>query len=419
MEPLEDLCTKGLAKNTKMKVVIDSNKFRSVLFPVDNEFYDSNVEIDIPFSKAFRMTRYFPIQADFERVPYDPDTFYKEKKFGFVSDIDQRSGWGNVTTNLLRNSREYNISLSGREYSNDDPYVKTLLRKDLYPNAAMIWHEQPRDEWFRSPFEHNLAIVPFETTKIPPSWVRKINSFKGLMVPCEQNIQMMKDSGVTIPIELIHWGVDPKKFFPLEREESDIFTFGTMGALSVRKGTDILVDAFRVAFPTEKDVRLICKTSYNGYPFMVPDDRIKVEMTGWTHQELIDNFFKRINCFVFPTRGEGFGLPPLEAMATGVPAIATGWSGITEFLTDEYGWLLDYKMVPAKDFSEKIYKEDCGEWAEPDFNQLVKLLRYAYEHRDEAKEKGKKAAQYVQDYWTWEKKIPMFHQAIDKLMNAK
>ena len=90
-----------------------------------------------------------------------------------------------------------------------------------------------------------------------------------------------------------------------------------MGAMSKRKGIDILVDAFFKAFPIEQDVRLLCKTSHNYFIWGVKDKRMKIDMTPVTHEELMNNFFKEIDCFVFPTRGEGFGLPMLEQWRQG------------------------------------------------------------------------------------------------------
>ena len=101
-------------------------------------------------------------------------------------------------------------------------------------------------------------------------------------------------------------------------------------------------------------------------------------------------------------------------MATGVPVIATNWSGPVDFVNDKVGWLLDYQLVPAVDFEKNVYKEYCGDWAEPSFDHLVKLFRYAYEHQDEVKEKGNIAAEYVKNEWTWEKKILMYVEALSK-----
>lgn len=399
-----------------MKIIIHNNKARSVFF--ENKFYDTGIELEVPFSTAIRLAKIVDVEFFAQKYEYNPELFRKEKKFNFTSDIDQVSGWGNVSFNLLKNSLDYDISLTGRLYNLIDRDIAKMAKNSLTECGAMIWHEQPKDTWDKSPFPKNIAIVPFETTVIPASWINKINKFDALLVPCQQNVDAFRNSGVKIPIEIIHWGIDTDKFYEIERPKRSTFTFGTMGALSVRKGTDLLIDAFREVFPPNlyPDVRLICKTSNPHYPFMVKDKRIKVLMLPVTHQELMNDFFKEVDCFVFPTRGEGFGLPPLEAMSTGIPAIVTGWSGPEEYMTEDTGWKIKYSMARAKNFTEQVYREECGDWAEPDKEHLKELMKYAYEHQDEVRQKGKNAAKYVREKWKWSDKIKMFHEALKKYL---
>jgi glycosyltransferase involved in cell wall biosynthesis len=396
-----------------MKIVIKKNKESSIFF--EGRFLDTGVEIDLSFSDAYRLSRIAEISAKYDSTAYDPK-LWKEKKFiNFYGDIDTQSGFGNCSYYLVKESADIlQIAQTGKTYGVRDQAIFACQNRELNPAGAMVWHDQPRESWVTSPFKKNIAIVPWETTRIPESWVARLNSFDALFVPCKQNIECFRDSGVKIPIELIYWGVDPKKVYPIERPERPIFTFGHMGALSTRKGTDVLVEAFSEAFPTEQDVQLINKTSYNTYPFNVKDKRIKVLMTPYTNEELITQFWKEIDCFVFPTRGEGFGLTPLEAMATGVPAIVTGWSGPVDYMSDDDGWLIKHSMVAAKNFTYTVYHEECGSWAEPSKEHLIELMRYAYNHRDDVKAKGKKASERIMREWTWENKIKMFHEAITR-----
>lgn len=397
-----------------MKATILANKnASSILF--NGKFYDTKKEIDLSFSEAYRITRLAEVNADFGKVSYDPNVWAKEHFINFFGDIDGVSGFGGVSQSLIRYTESrIKTALVGRVYNVREQAIFAAQNRELRQSGAMIWHDQPRDNWSSSPFARNIAIVPFETTRVPHSWIDRLNHFDALFVPCKQNIQMFRDSGVIIPIELIHWGVDNTRFYPLNRPQRDVFTFGHMGALSIRKGTDLLVQAFTEAFPKEKDVQLICKTSYPNYPFMTKDKRIKVQMTPVTHEELMKDFFQKIDCFVFPTRGEGFGLTPLEAMATGVPSIVTGWSGPMEYMNPEVGWTLDYSFSPAKNFSEHVYKEDCGDWAEPNKEDLIEKMRYAYKNREETKKKGNAAAQYVKEVWLWNDKIKLYETALQK-----
>lgn len=385
---------------------------------LNGEFYKTNELIDVPFTVAQRLGRLATVEMMGEPKPYNPDLFHTENKFTFLSDIDDISGWGNVSINLIKYSTpKFDIAQIGRVNNVRDPVVEKASRIDINPESAIVIHEQPKEEWLKLPFERKIAIVPFETSIIPDSWIHRINHCSALLVPCVQNIEAFRKSGVTIPIELIHWGVDTSIFYELDRVDDGIFTFGTMGALSNRKGTDILIDAFLKAFPTEKDVRLLCKTSNYSFFGAVRDKRVKINCTPVSYEDLRNDFFMKTDCFVFPTRGEGFGLTPLEAMATGIPAIVTNWSGPVEYMNEDVGWKLNYSLRPATEFSDPktgVYKENCGDWAEPSLDHLVELMRYAYEHQDAVKKKGKFAAEYVRQKWSWGSKIYMFHEALNK-----
>lgn len=396
-----------------MQAEIRKGRESSILY--DGRFYDTGVPIDVSFSEAIRLTRVCSVDIKYDYVPYDPALWAEQKSFNFMGDIEQISGFGGVSFNLLKYSiPDYKIALVGRTMGIKDQEIFATKNRPVAQSGAMVWHDQPREQWLYSPFQRNVCIVPFETTVIPRSWIGKINGFDALLVPCVQNIQAFRDSGVKIPIELIHWGVEPKAFYPIERKPDHVFTFGCMGYLSERKGVDVLISAFQEEFPREKDVRLILKTSAPGWNFPYRDDRIKLQHGQVTQQDLMNDFFSQVDCFVFPTRGEGFGLTPLEAMATGIPAIVTGWSGPLEYMTTDVGWTIDHTMTRASVFTDEIYKEECGEWAEPSKDHLKSLMRYAYEHRDEVKQKGANAARYVQENWLWKDQIKTFHDALAK-----
>lgn len=396
-----------------MKVKINNGKASSI--HLDGVFYDTNKEIEVSFSEALRLKRLADVTFVDDKAPYNPELFHKDKRFAFQADVDVVSGWGNVGLNLIKYSAdEYDISQIGRLLNVTEPSVLQAARRELDPAMGVVIHEQPKAEWLYSPFDRKIAVVPFETTIIPKSWITRINSCTALLVPCKQNMEAFRDSGVTVPIELIHWGIDPAKFYELEREDDGVFTIGTMGALSKRKGTDMLIEAFLKAFPVEKDVKLLCKTSNYNFIGAVKDKRVQIEMTPVDHQDLLNGFFKKVDMFAFPTRGEGFGLTPLEALATGIPAVVTNWSGPVEYMNNDVGWMLDYHLVEAEDFTKNVYREECGQWAEPDFDHLVHILRWAYEHQDEVKAMGKRAAEHVRTNWLWKDKIRMYHEALEK-----
>ena len=88
-------------------------------------------------------------------------------------------------------------------------------------------------------------------------------------------------------------------------------------------------------------------------------------------------------------------MPPREAAAVGLPVIATQWGGLAEGIEQ---WALPLrvaKMSPAEDGW-------LGEWAEPDSEHLVALLRWCYEHQQEAAVLGQRAAGWLRENGSWE-----------------
>jgi len=109
--------------------------------------------------------------------------------------------------------------------------------------------------------------------------------------------------------------------------------------------------------------------------------------------------YRSADCYVSAGRGEGWDMPLMEAMACGLPSIATDWGAHTEFVNEGISYPLRVKgTVPA------VAKCPCYagfSWADPDPDHLAHLLRHVFEHRDEAATKGPAAAVEMREKWTW------------------
>jgi hypothetical protein len=82
-------------------------------------------------------------------------------------------------------------------------------------------------------------------------------------------------------------------------------------------------------------------------------------------------------CLLALHRGEALGDRVLQAMASGVPVVATEFGGCTDWLTPKTGFPVEYRLVPA-DVS----------WAEPDLSHAAWLLREVFERPEEARERA-------------------------------
>jgi glycosyltransferase involved in cell wall biosynthesis len=268
------------------------------------------------------------------------------------------------------------------------------------------------DHWAKPSYlksERIISYLMWESTGIPKDIIAEINrSCRLLYVPSEQNAEAYRDNGVHIPVKVLHHGVDPARFPYLERTPKEVFTFGSFGEFSARKGIDVLIRAFEDEFLPHEPVRLLLKTFRKGPSFEVKDPRIVLFTKYLEHDDLLE-FLRSMDVFVLPSRGEGFGLAGLEAMSTGLPIVATNWSGPVEYLNARDSFPLNYKLVDAKGtVAHGVHFQ--GQWAEPDYEHLRYLLRYLYEHPQEAAEKGHMAAMRAHREWTRERlAVQMIH----------
>lgn len=93
-----------------------------------------------------------------------------------------------------------------------------------------------------------------------------------------------------------------------------------------------------------------------------------------------------------------------EAAVCGKPVITPGYGGQTEFLNKDNSYLVDYNLTPVigmRGFSP--YYLSTQYWCEPNMQHAVETLQYVYSHREEAKEKGEQARQFIVDNFTWDK----------------
>ena len=107
------------------------------------------------------------------------------------------------------------------------------------------------------------------------------------------------------------------------------------------------------------------------------------------------HLYQSVDAVVIPSRGEGWGRPHMEAMAMGLPVIATNWSGTTAFMTDANSYPLSIDgLVPV----HRQFRLPGHQWAQPNVTHLRQLMRTVYTDQATAKAKGRRAQQDMRQY---------------------
>ncbi len=138
--------------------------------------------------------------------------------------------------------------------------------------------------------------------------------------------ETMRGFGVaSSKIDIVPNGVD--EFFSPDpgNDEGDYLLF--TGTLEPRKGVHDLIDVWS-SLPTPRPRLILCGDA--GWKMRIPQTA-GLEVTGYVTRERLRELYRGALAFVYPSRYEGFGIPPLEAMACGAPVIATRTGAIPEF----------------------------------------------------------------------------------------
>jgi glycosyltransferase involved in cell wall biosynthesis len=119
-----------------------------------------------------------------------------------------------------------------------------------------------------------------------------------------------------------------------------------------------------------------------------------VMLDGYLDRPDLCALMNSADCYLSPHRSEGFGLTILESMRLAKPVIATAYSGNMDFMTEENGYLLNYRPVTlTRDYGPYM---TGATWAEPDVDHAATLIRRVVEYRDEARAKGMHARAMVE-----------------------
>jgi glycosyltransferase involved in cell wall biosynthesis len=333
-------------------------------------------------------------------------------------------------TSLATINREVCARIAG-----DGVAVQRILRsgESLDPGLPFAAEIEVRHQWpydFGPAQSRLAAIQPWEFGAIPAEWVEPIRrNVDEVWVPSEFVRRMYLTAGVDPDqVRVIPNGVDTSLFRPdgpaLELDAPAGTRFLFVGGLIERKGPDLLLAAYLDAFEGRDDVCLVLK-DFGADTIYPGADRTRLEEYAagrrlprivYLHGDLDDQematLYRACDVMVLPYRGEGFCMPALEAMASGLPVIVPAGGPTDEFVPDTACW-----RVPAEIRRKPVDVVDRWPTAgtpfmlEPDVEALRDLLLAADRDAEGRAQRGAAGHQAAQSL-TWDAVAAAYRERI-------
>lgn len=235
----------------------------------------------------------------------------------------------------------------------------------------------------------------YEASRLPSDWPSALARARTVIVPSTFVVSACRASGVTRPVVVVPLGADPDIYHWQPRQDRAGLVSLIVAPVDDRKHTLLAIAAWKAAFADAPEARLIIKTTY-GYHNYVPDDpRISYEDRAEARRG-IAAWYQRAD-ILLALGNEGFGLPMVEAMASGLAVVALDAEGQADVCRDARGLL--FSVPAAGQTGHADHRGSIiGYRSVPDFDAVVGHLRWIDSHRDEARAIGRAAAEWTSQH---------------------
>jgi alpha-maltose-1-phosphate synthase len=262
--------------------------------------------------------------------------------------------------------------------------AKRVGARALLENAGSHprhWHASGLEECVRfgiDPKERFVAMTARNVDHVE----REFELCERILVPSRYSFGTFAERGLADKAQIVPTGVDTQFFSPPASEKvRPLFRVCFVGRVELAKGIGYLLQAWkRLALP---DAELVLaggvKREMDSVFLNYADSSVRT--TGIVSSATVAETYRDSDLFVIPSVNEGLAQVLLEAMASGLPIVASDHSGADDVITDgKEGFI-----VPVRDV-----------------DRLAEAILWGYQHRDELRGMGRAARARIESNFTLE-----------------
>ena len=301
-----------------------------------------------------------------------------------IKDAEGVFGYAYGYDNIVKHFNQFSYRGKNLEVVDNDPAAQIQM---FYMEPE--WHHPVTGLDFRQPgfkkhHDHQYKIngTYLEATKVWDWWIPTMKTFDEIWVGNQFSVDAIRNSGIDTPTYVFELGVDDM-WKPFKRGGRDKIRFLHVDSGSQRKRADLVEKAFLNLFKNNNDVQLTLKYHGTGesagYSVMnlfeenYGSNIFKIFKT-LSQEEMVQLYYKH-DILIYPTEGEGFGLIPLQALATGMPTISTSrWCSYEKYLGDN--------IIESTIGKTQHSGYHTGDVILPDFDSTVELMKNAVDNFD-------------------------------------
>ena len=365
------------------------------------------------------------------------------------------TGYNNHTRDFFRHLQKH-VNLKVRNFTigknwdwpNDEPHKEDYINevdKKLLVDQTLWTGEDTRDEFpiykeYPNDFKHNVNLVleetnhhyfydsyngpkiaynVWESTLQPEGFFNKLLEYDQLWFPSQWQADCTIAQGADPnKVKVVPEGVDTKTFYPEDPQTTldyvdGRFKFIIFGRWDYRKSTKEMIETFLKEFKPNEPVDLIVSIDnpFSGDNFKTTEERLehygftdeRIKLKHFPSREDYITYMKNGHVFLSCARSEGWNLPLIEAMACGTPAIYSACCAQMEFAKNKG---LPVKVIgekPALDANYNHYNTVVGNYYEPDFEDLARVMRDSFENYTDHKKCALEEAKLIHRDFNWDR----------------